>query len=132
MDAFIAALIAAPVVIFLVCWYTKKQTSSRGAAIPATLVSYPVRFGAPASAGRPAPAPRVAASSPAPAYGVSPVTAVPRRLNVPGEDLGKVAHRLAEPERYSDADILVVGGGDSAVEAALALCRSGKNRVTLA
>jgi thioredoxin reductase len=56
----------------------------------------------------------------------------PRRLGIPGEDLGKVAYRLIEAEGYSDADILVVGGGDSAVEAALALSRSGKNRVTIA
>ena len=56
----------------------------------------------------------------------------PRRLGVPGEDLAKVAYRLIEAESYSDADILVVGGGDSAVEAALALSRSGKNRVTIA
>lgn len=56
----------------------------------------------------------------------------PRRLGIPGEDLGKVAYRLIEAESYNDADILVVGGGDSAVEAALALGRSGRNRVTLA
>jgi len=56
----------------------------------------------------------------------------PRRLGVPGEELGKVAYRLIEAEGYNDADILVVGGGDSAVEAALALSRSGKNRVTIA
>jgi thioredoxin reductase/NAD-dependent dihydropyrimidine dehydrogenase PreA subunit len=57
---------------------------------------------------------------------------VPRKLGVPGEDLGKVAYRLIEAEGYNDADILVVGGGDSAIEAALALSRSGRNRVTLA
>jgi thioredoxin reductase len=56
---------------------------------------------------------------------------VPRKLGIPGEDLGKVAYRLIEAEGYDDADILVVGGGDSAIEAALALSRSGKNRVTL-
>lgn len=56
----------------------------------------------------------------------------PRRLSVPGEDLGKVAYRLIEAESYNDADILVVGGGDSAIEATLALSRSGRNRVTLA
>ncbi len=55
----------------------------------------------------------------------------PRRLDVPGEDLGKVAYRLIEAESYSGKDILVVGGGDSAVEAALALSRSRRNRVTL-
>ena len=55
----------------------------------------------------------------------------PRRLNVPGEDTAKVAYRLIEAETYENADLLVVGGGDSAVEAALALSRSGRNRVTL-
>lgn len=55
----------------------------------------------------------------------------PRRLGVPGEELGKVAYRLIEAETYHDCNVLVVGGGDSAVEAALALSRSGKNRVTL-
>lgn len=55
----------------------------------------------------------------------------PRRLGVPGEDLAKVSYRLIEAETYEDRDVLVVGGGDSAIEAALALSRSGKNRVTL-
>jgi thioredoxin reductase (NADPH) len=57
---------------------------------------------------------------------------VPRRLGIPGEEQGKVAYRLIEAESYNDADVLVVGGGDSAIEAALALGRSGRNRVTLA
>jgi putative YpdA family bacillithiol system oxidoreductase len=55
----------------------------------------------------------------------------PRKLGVPGEDLPKVSYRLVEADNYNDADILVVGGGDSAVEAVLALSRSRKNRVTL-
>jgi thioredoxin reductase (NADPH) len=55
----------------------------------------------------------------------------PRRLGVPGEDLSKVAYRLIEAETYEDKDVLVVGGGDSAIEAALALGRSKRNRVTL-
>jgi thioredoxin reductase (NADPH) len=55
----------------------------------------------------------------------------PRKLNVPGEDLPKVSYRLIEAESYENKDILVVGGGDSAIEAALAVSRSGKNRVTL-
>jgi thioredoxin reductase (NADPH) len=55
----------------------------------------------------------------------------PRRLNVPGEELAKVTYRLIEAADYEDRDILVVGGGDSAIEAATALSRGGKNRVTL-
>jgi thioredoxin reductase len=55
----------------------------------------------------------------------------PRRMNVPGEELSKVAYRLIEAETYLDNDILVVGGGDSAVEAALAVSKGKRNRVTL-
>ncbi|HLK18661.1 MAG TPA: NAD(P)-binding domain-containing protein [Bryobacteraceae bacterium] len=55
----------------------------------------------------------------------------PRKLGVAGEDLSKVAYRLIEAETYSDQDILIVGGGDSAVEAALAVAKGGRNRVTL-
>lgn len=46
----------------------------------------------------------------------------PRKLGVPGEGLQKVAYRLLEPERIEGEKILVVGGGDSAVESALLLC----------
>lgn len=53
----------------------------------------------------------------------------PRKLNVPGEGLPKVAYRLLEPELISGKDILVVGGGDSAIEAALLLM--DQNNVTL-
>ena len=55
----------------------------------------------------------------------------PRRLGVPGEELSKVTYRLIEADSYQDKDILVVGGGDSAVEAALALSKAFRNRVTL-
>ena len=55
----------------------------------------------------------------------------PRRLAVPGEDLPKVAYRLIEAEDYEHRDLLVVGGGDSAIEAVLALSKAGRNRVTL-
>lgn len=52
----------------------------------------------------------------------------PRKLNIPGEDTEKVAYRLLEPELISGEDILVIGAGDSAIEAALML--KDHNRVT--
>jgi thioredoxin reductase/NAD-dependent dihydropyrimidine dehydrogenase PreA subunit len=45
----------------------------------------------------------------------------PRKLNIPGETKEKVAYRLLEPELISGKDIIVVGGGDSAIESALLL-----------
>ncbi len=53
----------------------------------------------------------------------------PRKLGVPGEDMEQVYHRLFSPRHYKDEDILVVGGGNSAIEAALVL--SEQNRVRL-
>jgi thioredoxin reductase/ferredoxin len=53
-----------------------------------------------------------------------------RRLGVPDEDLDKVYNRLHDPKDFTGQDVLVVGGGDSAMEAAIALVRSGA-RVTL-
>ena len=54
---------------------------------------------------------------------------LPRRLQVPGEEREQVYHRLYSPRHYKNEDILVVGGGNSAVEAALLL--SEQNRVRL-
>jgi thioredoxin reductase (NADPH) len=54
----------------------------------------------------------------------------PRKLEVPGEDQAKVTYRLADAEQYSSRDVMVVGGGDSAIEAALALTEAGA-RTTL-
>jgi thioredoxin reductase (NADPH) len=55
----------------------------------------------------------------------------PRKLGIPGEALSKVTYRLIDAASYQDTDCLVVGGGDSAVEAAVALALQGTNRVTL-
>lgn len=56
---------------------------------------------------------------------------IPRRLNVPGEDLRKVHHLFVEPYAYVRKDALVIGGGNSAAEAALFLSEEGA-RTTLA
>lgn len=56
---------------------------------------------------------------------------IPRRLNVPGEELPKVHHLFVEPYPYIRKDALVVGGGNSAAEAALFLSEEGA-RTTLA
>jgi thioredoxin reductase/Pyruvate/2-oxoacid:ferredoxin oxidoreductase delta subunit len=45
----------------------------------------------------------------------------PRKLGIPGEDTEKVAYRLLEPEFIENKNIIVVGGGDSAMEAAMLL-----------
>jgi thioredoxin reductase (NADPH) len=54
----------------------------------------------------------------------------PNYLGVPGEDLAKVHHYYHEPYPYYDQDVLVVGAGNSAVEAALEMFRNG-TRVTM-
>ena len=45
----------------------------------------------------------------------------PRKLGVPGEDLPKVVYRLIDPDQYKQQKVLIVGGGDSALEAAMAI-----------
>jgi len=55
----------------------------------------------------------------------------PRKLGVKGEDLPKVMYRLLEADHYVNKKILVVGGGDSAVEAAMGLANQVGNKVTL-
>ncbi|MGZ4825112.1 MAG: NAD(P)-binding domain-containing protein [Terriglobales bacterium] len=55
----------------------------------------------------------------------------PRKLGVKGEDLPKVMYRLIEADHYIYKNILVVGGGDSAVEAAMGLAQQTGNNVTL-
>lgn len=55
----------------------------------------------------------------------------PRQLGVPGEDLTKVTYKLIEPEQYSNRQVLVVGGGDSAIEAATTISEMPGSRVAL-
>ncbi len=55
----------------------------------------------------------------------------PRKLGVKGEELPKVMYRLIEADHYINKKILVVGGGDSAVEAAMGLANQSGNVVTL-
>ncbi|MCB2204039.1 NAD(P)-binding domain-containing protein [bacterium] len=55
----------------------------------------------------------------------------PRKLGVPGEELPKVMYSLIEADAYTNKHILVVGGGDSAVEAAMGLAHQKGNHVTI-
>jgi len=56
---------------------------------------------------------------------------IPKKLGVKGEELPKVMYRLIEADHYVNKKILVVGGGDSAVEAAMGLSHQQGNMVTL-
>ena len=72
---------------------------------------------------------------------IKPAAAAPTRipevarpaaqLGIPGEDLAKVVYRLDDAGKYDDSDILIVGGGDAAIHAAIALSHAERNRVTL-
>jgi thioredoxin reductase len=55
----------------------------------------------------------------------------PRKLEVPGEDLPKVMYQLIDAQSYTNQQMLVVGGGDSAVEAAVGLGKQPGNKVTI-
>ncbi len=55
----------------------------------------------------------------------------PKKLGVPGEELSKVMYRLIDTSTYQGTHVLIVGGGDSAVEAAAGLALQKNNTVTL-
>ena len=55
----------------------------------------------------------------------------PRRLGVPGEEAEKVLYDIVEMEAFAGARVLVVGGGDSAIESALGLSNQAETAVTL-
>lgn len=73
-------------------------------------------------------------AKPAPPVATPPAVkevAAESRLGIPGEELVKVAYKLDDAGKYSDTDILIVGGGEAAIHAAISLSHSARNRVTL-
>ncbi len=55
----------------------------------------------------------------------------PRKLGVPGEEQSKVVYRLIDPEQYRNQHVLIVGGGDSALEAAFSIAEEAGTTVTI-
>ena len=55
----------------------------------------------------------------------------PRKLGVPGEEMDKVVYRVIDPAQYRNQHVLVVGGGDSALEAATSIAEEAGTTVTL-
>jgi len=55
----------------------------------------------------------------------------PRKLGVPGEELPKVTYKLIDPEQYRGQRVLIVGGGDSALESAISISEEPGTKVTL-
>lgn len=55
----------------------------------------------------------------------------PRKLGVPGEEMDKVVYRVIDPQQYINQNVLVVGGGDSALEAATSIAAEAGTTVTL-
>lgn len=58
-------------------------------------------------------------------------TGTPRKLGVPGEEMDKVVYRVIDPAQYRNLNVLVVGGGDSALEAATSIAAEDGTTVAL-
>ncbi len=56
----------------------------------------------------------------------------PRKLNIPGEEQSKVVYRLIDAEQYKGQHVLIVGGGDSALEAAISIAQEPGTKTTIA
>lgn len=56
----------------------------------------------------------------------------PRKLNIPGEDAAHVSYSLIDPEQFNGKRVIVIGGGDSALEAAMAMAEKQAAQVVLA
>ena len=55
----------------------------------------------------------------------------PRKLGIPGEELSKVVYRLIDPAQYQNQKVIIVGGGDSALEAALSIADEPGTEVSI-
>ncbi len=56
----------------------------------------------------------------------------PRKLNIPGEEQSKVVYRLIDAEQYKGQHVLIVGGGDSALEAAISIAQQPDTTTSIA
>jgi len=109
------------------CYLTARSTAFREAdliMVMGTRMNYIIGHAAP---------PRFNADAKIVRVDIDPdeIAGSPRKLDVPGEDQGKVVYKLLDPDRYEKQAVLVVGGGNSAVESALMLSEVSGTTVRL-